>query len=167
MNLHGTPASIAAALRRAADDLDAMGDVTLSPVTVQLDLQAVQFKGTGAERITTVDALCAGLLGVTGEMSDHSSQYGAPFDDRDRIDLSCAIYADPAERDGGPVTALADMAETPRTLPDGAYNPRLPYVHPADDPTLSPGMRATGQMIRESGRRLLAELDAEDGGGSQ
>ena len=104
MNAHqNTPAGIAAALRRAADDIEAMGDVELSTVWVSLNLQAVQHEGTGPERIATVDALCRALLGVDGVMHHTNGLYHEPAGaDESRGDLKVDIYTDPAEyRRGG------------------------------------------------------------------
>lgn len=74
--LHTSPASIAAALRRAADDLEAMGDVTLSALNLHVSLQAVGYKGTFAERKATVDACGVALTGVIGHTEgDEDAQH--------------------------------------------------------------------------------------------
>ena len=65
--LHTTASSIAAALRRAADDLDKIGDGPLSPVLVYLGFQAVGHRGTFDERKHAVDVLAVALTGVPGE----------------------------------------------------------------------------------------------------
>lgn len=82
--LHTTAASIAAALRRAASDLDKIGDVPLSPVGLLLNLQAVSHKGTVAERTATVDTLAVALTGVAGvtETGSNAHHHLEPFTPR-------------------------------------------------------------------------------------
>ena len=90
--LHTTPASIAAALRRAADDLEALGDVTLSPIRAVVDLQAVRYHGTADERIATVDTLGVALAGKPGEAGGHEgSHYSTGA--LNRGDIGTAVYA--------------------------------------------------------------------------
>lgn len=93
--LHTSPASIAAALRRAADDLDKAGDVQLAAVNLRLNLQAVSYEGTADERKATVDALCVALAGAVGhtETCDdphHRISFQDSWGARDDMDL--AIY---------------------------------------------------------------------------
>jgi len=93
--LHTSTASIAAALRRAADDVDKAGDVQLSPVVLQLNLQAVNYHGTPAERKATVDTLAAALTGRIGETEEgrdaqHRLESFTPRTGDDDMDV--AIY---------------------------------------------------------------------------
>ena len=91
--LHTTAASIAAALRRAADDLDKLGHVELSPVAVQINLQAVSYRGTSEQRTGTVDRLGLALLGHVGTSEDSAAgHHSVPLDHRDRGDLEVAVY---------------------------------------------------------------------------
>lgn len=91
--LHTTAASIAAALRRAADDLDKLADIDLSPVAVQINLQAVSHRGTSIERQATVDRLGMVLVGHAGETDgDEDAHHRLPFSVRDRGDLDAAVY---------------------------------------------------------------------------
>lgn len=91
--IHTSPASIAAALRRAADDLDKAGDTQLSPVNLHLNLQAVSYCGTADERKSAVDALCVALTGTVGytetdEDPHHRLSYEATTGARNDMDVS-------------------------------------------------------------------------------
>jgi hypothetical protein len=95
-----SPAAIAEVLRRAADDIEAMGDVALSPTTVNIDLQAVRHAGTPAERIATVDALSRALVDAPGELSGDGehAHHSTPLTVRgSRPGVKVAVYTNPAE----------------------------------------------------------------------
>lgn len=80
MTLHTTPATIAAALRRAADDIAAMGDVDLDPSNVHLSIQVANYEGTPRTRKTAVDALGIALTGYAGESEvDGSRHHRTPY----------------------------------------------------------------------------------------
>ncbi|WP_431895797.1 hypothetical protein [Micromonospora haikouensis] len=65
---HTTPASLGAALRRAAADIEALGDIQLSPTLISLNLQAVRHGGSEDERKTAVDVLARALAGPDAPM---------------------------------------------------------------------------------------------------
>lgn len=90
--LHTTPASIAAALRSAADQLDLTGDVELSPVLLQLNLQAVCTRGTADERKNTVDVLSLALVGQPGYTEDCDAPHHRNSFSANRADADVAIY---------------------------------------------------------------------------
>ncbi|WP_416906233.1 hypothetical protein [Micromonospora echinospora] len=64
---HTSPLTIAAALRRAAADLENLGDIPISSTQVSIDLQAVAHVGTFDERRSTVDVLARALTGDAGK----------------------------------------------------------------------------------------------------
>lgn len=100
-----TPAQIAAALRRAADTIAAIGDVELSPTAVTLNLQVVKHGSALAEeRVATVDTLLQALIGVDGEFAEDINHHWTPYAARDaRVDLTVSVFTglpDTDERTG-------------------------------------------------------------------
>jgi hypothetical protein len=95
-DLHTDPASIAAELRRAAAALDAIAGTSLSPVAVQINLQAVRYHGTADERIVTVDTLgmaLTGHVGATDEDKEEGSRgHRLPYGKRTVGRLDVAVY---------------------------------------------------------------------------
>lgn len=93
-DLHTSPASLAAALRSAADQLELMGDVAISPIALQLNLQAVGYHGTFDQRKDTVDALGIALVGEPGMTEDcDDPHHRLPFEHRAaRGDCDIALY---------------------------------------------------------------------------
>ncbi|MDG4798950.1 hypothetical protein [Micromonospora sp. WMMD980] len=93
-DLHTSPASLAAALRSAADQLDLMGHVEISPIALQLNLQAVAHQGTFEQRKDTIDALGIALVGEPGVTEDCDGPYHRlPFEHRGaRGDCDIALY---------------------------------------------------------------------------
>lgn len=95
MNLHTSPATIAAALRRAADDLEAVGDVELDPTNVTLNIQVASYKGTPQTRKATVDTLGIALTEYAGESeTDNPPNYHqVPYNARSRREgVSVSVY---------------------------------------------------------------------------
>ncbi|MEU4367520.1 hypothetical protein [Micromonospora chersina] len=95
-DLHTDPATIAAELRRVADALDAIAGTKLSPVVIQVNLQAVRYHGTADERILTVDTLGMALVGHVGKTDDDENDeqrgHRLPYQTRTLGHCDVAVY---------------------------------------------------------------------------
>ncbi|MFI6763324.1 hypothetical protein ACIBF5_29740 [Micromonospora sp. NPDC050417] len=103
-------AHIAAALRRAADAIAALGNVELSPIQIGLNLQVV-VHGNPDEmaRVATTNVLNRALIGRPGELNTGIYHHSTPYEVlRARHDMNVNVF-----------TALPEL-EARETHQDGA-----------------------------------------------
>jgi hypothetical protein len=91
------PHDMAAALRKLADDIDALtgNDVEPLELAVQLNIQVCSWTGTDRSRAAVVDAYALALLGVVGA-SDNSYpvHHRVPYTEiRNRHGIDVSVYS--------------------------------------------------------------------------